>query len=227
MPKSLIFMHFTFYFTKRLTLVNQVLQSTTYFALKFFFPLWDILQGPNFPVTEPIYNMTKLLWIKFKHFQIIRKYLSSGRKAFVLIKAVSPAKGVASYGKLVSLSLLTWKFHGNCMFFLFSFDFLHHEKPYYFSIFTSQRVGNFFCPYNTYQTIRNHLFFNLPTKLDFFLYSLFSSRNDQTICRWTGYTGPVLQGVVLTYYYSFMLSQKSSCFAAAWDLAPCPHSDAN
>ena len=25
-------------------------------------------------------------------------------------------------------------------------------------------------------------------------------------------------------HYSFLMSQKSSCFAAAWDLAPCPHS---
>ena len=24
-------------------------------------------------------------------------------------------------------------------------------------------------------------------------------------------------------HYSFLMSQKSSCFAAAWDLAPCPH----
>ena len=27
-----------------------------------------------------------------------------------------------------------------------------------------------------------------------------------------------------TQHYSFLMSQKSSCFAAAWDLAPCPHS---
>ena len=25
-------------------------------------------------------------------------------------------------------------------------------------------------------------------------------------------------------HYSFLMSRKSSCFAAAWDLAPCPHS---
>ena len=25
-------------------------------------------------------------------------------------------------------------------------------------------------------------------------------------------------------HYSFLMSEKSSCFAAAWDLAPCPHS---
>ena len=25
-------------------------------------------------------------------------------------------------------------------------------------------------------------------------------------------------------HYSFLMSQKSSCFAVAWDLAPCPHS---
>ena len=29
---------------------------------------------------------------------------------------------------------------------------------------------------------------------------------------------------VTTSHYSFLMSQKSSCFAAAWDLAPCPHS---
>ena len=28
----------------------------------------------------------------------------------------------------------------------------------------------------------------------------------------------------MTRHYSFLMSQKSSCFAAAWDLAPCPHS---
>ena len=29
---------------------------------------------------------------------------------------------------------------------------------------------------------------------------------------------------MLPHHYSFLMSQKSSCFAAAWDLAPCPHS---
>ena len=29
---------------------------------------------------------------------------------------------------------------------------------------------------------------------------------------------------LIIYHYSFLMSQKSSCFAAAWDLAPCPHS---
>ena len=31
-------------------------------------------------------------------------------------------------------------------------------------------------------------------------------------------------GSVHILHYSFLMSQKSSCFAAAWDLAPCPHS---
>ena len=29
--------------------------------------------------------------------------------------------------------------------------------------------------------------------------------------------------IMLPRHYSFLMSQKSSCFAAAWDLAPCPH----
>ena len=29
---------------------------------------------------------------------------------------------------------------------------------------------------------------------------------------------------IIPLHYSFLMAQKSSCFAAAWDLAPCPHS---
>ena len=33
-----------------------------------------------------------------------------------------------------------------------------------------------------------------------------------------------VQQELIAWHYSFLMSQKSSCFAAAWDLAPCPHS---
>ena len=31
-------------------------------------------------------------------------------------------------------------------------------------------------------------------------------------------------GRLILAHYSFLMSQKSSCFSAVWDLAPCPHS---
>ena len=61
-------------------------------------------------------------------------------------------------------------------------------------------------------------FFCFPSKLNITSVSVYTTNR-------INFSQQQLQHQQFTVdHYSFLMSQKSSCFAATWDLAPCPHS---